>query len=140
MTDEIKNEKLKLVAENDDEMLARQREKATADRAASQLSYVTRALAANILRIIAGAGKEYELATQLVNVLKAYSELHPFSGRAAYPYAPSTPMVEGLRELNWRKGMDGYHQSTEEDLARWQRDGSADVEDAKRKLCKLPCA
>ena len=131
MTDEVKSDKLKLVSDNDERELARQRERTAADRAAVQLTYATRALAANILRIIAGAGKDYELVRQIVEVLNAYKELHPLSGRTSYPYAPSYPMVEGLRELDWRKGTEGYHQPTEEDLARRERDGAAALDDAK---------
>jgi hypothetical protein len=130
MTDEIKSNKLKLVADNDEKQLVRQRDKTRAERAAIQLSCATRALAANILRIIAGAGKDYELFGQMIEVLKAYDELHPMSGRASYPYPPSTPMVEGLHELDWRRGAEGYYQPTENDLAR-RRDGSADLDDAK---------
>jgi hypothetical protein len=131
MTDEIKSEKLKLVADNDEIELVRQRESTAAEHAAIQLSHATRVLAANILRIIAGAGKDYELIRQMIEVLKAFDKLQPLSGSAAYPYAPSNPMVEGLRELDWRRDMEGYHQPTEEDLARWRRDGSAAVDDAK---------
>jgi hypothetical protein len=131
MTDKVKSDNLKLVADNDEKELVRQREKVAAECAASELGYATRALAANILRIIAGAGKGSELISQICEVLKAYQELQPLSGRACYPYPPSTPMVEGLRELDWRRGAEGYHQPTEEDLERWRRDGSADLADAK---------
>jgi hypothetical protein len=131
MTDDVKGDKLKLVADNDEKALVRRREEATVERATVQLKYATSALAANILRIIAGAGKEYELIAQICELLKAYNELQPLSGRASYPYAPSTPIVEGLRELDWRKGVEGYYQPTEEDLVRRQRDGSVAVENAK---------
>jgi hypothetical protein len=129
MTD--KRDKLELVADNDERELARQRQRTAAERAGFQLSHATRALAANILRVIAGAGKHYELIGQIIEVIKAYNELQPLSGSAAYPYAPSNPMVEGLQELDWRRDMEGYHQPTEEDLTRWRRDGSAAVDDAK---------
>jgi hypothetical protein len=85
MTDEVKSDKLKLVAANDERELAWQREKTAAEYAAIQLSQATRELAANILRVIAGAGKDYELPRQMVEVLKAYNELQLLSGSATYP-------------------------------------------------------
>jgi hypothetical protein len=134
MTDEVKNDKLKLVADNDDMALSRHRENIASEIAASRLSHATRALAANILRIIAGAGKDYKLTSQMVEVLKAYQELHPFSGRACYSHTPSTPMTGGLRNLNWRKGAEGYYQPTDEDLAKREHDGSAAVDRAKEDI------
>lgn len=40
-------------------------------------------------------------------------------------------MVEGLRDLDWRRSTEGYRQPTKEDLEQWRRDGSAAVDDAK---------
>jgi hypothetical protein len=53
--------------------------------------------------IIAGAGKSHTLIDESVALLSAYQEMQPYSGTAAYPRSPISPITEGLTELDWRK-------------------------------------
>jgi hypothetical protein len=60
-----------------------------------------------MLRVMAGAGKDYELVEHLVDVLKAYNDLLPFVATAAYPDVGYGPMVNALREPDWRSQDSG---------------------------------
>jgi hypothetical protein len=133
MADEDKNDHLKLVSDNDEKELQRQREKARAQHTAGELNAALRSLAANILRIMAGAGKSYALIGEIVDVLEAYDRLGSFPDHA-HPHTVRTAMEEALRDRDWRRRTDGYSRPTEDDLARCERDGSMAVKDAKASI------
>jgi hypothetical protein len=79
-------DKIKLVSERDPNEIA-------AQHAGTELSGATRELAANILRIIAGAGKTYTLIGQVEAVLAAHEKLK----KNAHPLAPEFAMDKALR-------------------------------------------
>jgi hypothetical protein len=120
---------LKLASERDENEIA-------ASNAAARLNYATRCLAANILRIVAGAGKAHQLIPQMIEVFNCYETMREFVGSAAFPYVPYGPMVDGLHSLDWRKDNPLYSAPSEADLARWERDGTAEVQRAEARVIK----
>jgi hypothetical protein len=71
------------------------------DDAKHKLSWAVRDLAANILRIIAGAGKDYDLVEQCTNLLQAVVELDEIKEQVID--LPTVVMTNALRETDWRK-------------------------------------
>jgi hypothetical protein len=119
---------LRLASERSEAEIAAERRRQDAERAAEALNDAARYLAANLLRIIAGAGKQHTLIEEAMALLKAYDTLQPYSGSAAYPYSPIAAIAEGLTDLDWRKKNPVYADSiTEEDLRRWREDGTEDI-------------
>jgi hypothetical protein len=120
--------RLRLASERSEVEIAAERGRQDAERAAEALNDAVRELAANVLRVIAGAGKNHTLIEQTIALLEAYRELQPYAGTVAYPYSPIVPMAEGLTDLDWRKKNPAYADSiTEEDLRRWREDGTEDL-------------
>jgi hypothetical protein len=117
--------RLRLASERSEAEIAAERRRSDAERAAEALNDAVRELAANLLRIIAGAGKQHALIDEAIAFLKAYRELQPYPGSAAYPYSPIAPRGEGLTDLDWRKKNPAY----------WPASGFVDTE--KRCLLKL---
>lgn len=72
-------------------------------RVSQALNDAARNLAANLLRVIAGAGKKHALIDEATALLKACRELQPYSGTDAYSYSPIAAIAEGLTDLDWRK-------------------------------------
>jgi hypothetical protein len=107
------NDKLKLVAKNDPGHIERQRKRKESDYAAERLEEATRFLAANLLRIIAGAGKAHELVREAAEFISAWENVRN-SG-----HSPSIPIERGLRDLNWQRSNPT---TSEETLAYAQRD------------------
>lgn len=117
----------RLVAENDDAALTMQRRRAEADRAKEWLAQRTRDLAANMLRVIAGAGKSFELMDQMEQVAQAYVRLveHLDGIGGDFAYGATLAMEQALRDLDWRSHTEGYGEGiTDADRARWRDDGS----------------
>jgi hypothetical protein len=120
--------RLRLASERSEAEIAAKRQRQDAERAAEALSYAARNFAANVLRVIAGAGKQHTLIDEAIALLKAYDKLQPYSGSAAYPCSPIAPIAEGLTDLDWRKNnpaFPGYR--SEESLRRWHEDGTEDI-------------
>ena len=76
---------------------------AEAFESSQALNDAARNLAANLLRVIAGAGKKHALIDEATALLKACRELQPYSGTDAYSYSPIAAIAEGLTDLDWRK-------------------------------------
>ena len=130
--DSAKFGRLQIASQRTDAEIAAEQARQDAERAALQLNSATRAMAANILRIIAGAGKDYALIEQVLAVLTAYQEMHPYAGTAAYPHSPVAPIREALIELDWRKNNPNYggHNDPKSE-ERWLSDGTTGVRLAK---------
>jgi hypothetical protein len=108
MSDENNNDHLRLVADN--KAVQPQREqaeqeakvKAKVEQAKDDLARSMNWLAANILRLIAGGGKSYELVDQFAAMIKAYDAMVRL--REVYDYAAITPAVEALgRTDSWER-------------------------------------
>ena len=88
-----------------------------AKNAATELELVTSELAANILRIVAGAGKPHQLLRQCEEFAIAYRALLPFCGSKYYPYGPNAAITMGATDFDWRRHKAGYDRPTPEQ--RW---------------------
>ena len=111
----------KLVFEQDPKVVA-------AQRARTEIAAATKELAANLLRIIAGAGNSEKLVDQMTAALKPCEKLCEASGSAT---SLAGALDEALRDLDWRQDATGYSQPTDEDRARWERDGTTETERAR---------
>ena len=119
--------RLRLASERSEAEIATERRRYDAERAAEALNYAARDLAANLLRIIAGAGKQHAVIDEAIALLKAYRELQPYSG-SAYPYSPVAPIAKGLTDLDWRKNNPSFPDyRNEESLRRWHEDGTEEI-------------
>ena len=85
------NDKIKLVSERDEKEIA-------APRARSELELAIRDFAANVLRIIAGAGDSGRLLNQLVPVIEAHKKLLELTGNT---FASEISIGQALRSLDW---------------------------------------
>ena len=113
-------DKIKLVSKRDPKEVA-------AQHARRELSAATKELAANILRVIAGARSTYKIIDQVVPVVAASERLNELTGNAL---ASHTAIEEALRSLDWRAGNPKYTRPNDDALARWERDGSTDLDRA----------
>src|SRR5262249_25161438 len=91
--DKDKDDKIKLVSERSEHEIA-------AQSVTAELGWAVNQLAANILRVIAGAGENHSLARQMSAVLKHYEELSALFRSGKCPYSPEAPMHEVLQD--WR--------------------------------------
>jgi hypothetical protein len=137
--------RLRLASERSEAEIAAERQRQDAEGAAEALNDAARNLAANLLRVIAGAGKKHAVIDEAIALLKACRELQPYSGTDAYPYSPIAAIAEGLTDLDWRKNDPAYPDySSEEDRRRWLEDGTEDVrlaeEEAVRAVLRLVAA
>ena len=112
---------MKLVSEQDPKEIA-------AQHICQQLSTTIRIAAANLLRIIAGAGENHQLVDQIRPILSEHKALELLTGNSL---RSDIAIEQALRSLDWRFGSAEYRQPTDADLARRERDGSANVERAK---------
>ena len=120
--------RLTLASERSEAEIAAERRRYDAESAAEALNYAARDLAANALRVIAGAGRIHRLIEETIALLTAYRELQPYAGAAAYRYRPVVPMEEGRTDLDWRKNDPAYLDSrSEETQRRWLEDGTEEV-------------
>jgi hypothetical protein len=97
-------------------------ENVSAKQAEKELEWATSRLAANLMRIVAGAGKPQKVFTDAYDFCEAYSHLLSFHGRVACD--PLAAIVKGATDFEWRRHDTGYTQPTAEFLAMWERDGS----------------
>lgn len=75
-------------------------------RAVEDLSWPLRSLAANLIRVVRGAGRAYELPSQMVAVLEAIEAYREVVGHYPSDYELSQPINVRYPE-NWRL-RDGY--------------------------------
>ena len=115
---------MKLVSEQDPKEIA-------AQHICQQLSATIRIAAANLLRIIAGAGENHQLVDQIRPILSEHKALELLTGNSL---RSDIAIEQALRSLDWRFGSAEYRQPTDADLARRERDGSANVERAKNEI------
>ena len=97
MSDDDSDDRLKFVAKNDPRHIERQRKRKESDYAAEHLEEAARFLAANLLRIIAGAGNAPELVREAAKFISAWEDVRK-SG-----HSPSIPIERGLQDLDWRR-------------------------------------
>jgi hypothetical protein len=98
------DDRLKLVVENSKADLER-------ERALANFSWALRDLAANLLRVIRGAGKSYELVRQMAACLEAIAEHHRVTGMGVSGFE----IEKVLRE--WEADRETYRGHEEE----WMR-------------------
>ena len=122
-------DKLKLVSEQSEREIA-------VRRACSKLNWAIKDLVANILRIIAGAGDVARLTDQIQPAVAAYEKLMVLTGNAL---AAENQIEQSLRTLDWRANNPKYSRPSDEDLARRESDGSADVKRAEREVAIAAC-
>jgi hypothetical protein len=78
--DDKRDASLRLVADNDPDMIARERKGQEVEWKAIELKSASIDLTENILRVMAGAGKDYELSGQIATVLKRIVEYDDIGG------------------------------------------------------------
>jgi hypothetical protein len=105
-------------------------------RACADLNRAIKELTANMLRIIAGAGKSSELIEQIQPIVAACESLMKLTGNSL---AAEIQIEQTLQTLDWRANNPNYSRPSDEDLARWEIDGSADLERAERAIVKEAC-
>jgi hypothetical protein len=115
---------IKLATDSETADGIRARNKSEVERSARDLRFAARALASNLMRIAAGAGKPHNIIGEVADLYASYRSLYPFSGTEFYPYAPHAPITEGLQDFDWRDGNASYSRPTNEDLDRWANDGT----------------
>jgi hypothetical protein len=120
MTADDNNDKIKLVSDNP----APKPERAV-EWSRVGLEHATRELAANLLRVIAGAGRDYELIGQIIAAANAWSEMQKWSGQRDYPHVSHWPMVQALHSWTWDDGL------SEEQRSKMWRNGNAQVESSQ---------
>lgn len=79
-----------------------------ANKAAARVRARAAAVAVNVLRIVAGAGKPADVIDEIALLFEAFEDLVPFSRGQEYPYAPHTAIAEGMRDFDWRLRDAGY--------------------------------
>jgi hypothetical protein len=118
---------LSVVAEGDPEKARRDFER---DRIRSRIEWSICELAANLLRVIAGAGKSYDLIEHMVAVIEACDEFNKTGGYREFGTSFSEIVERVLREGTdtWLQKMyDRGEELSEQDRAnldRWSEDGS----------------
>jgi hypothetical protein len=115
---------LRIVAERSDKDIARH-------NAAADMSWPLRVLAANLLRIIRGAGKPDELEGQCENALAAMQAYLGATGNF-----PRHDIAEPLRMSTRRSRAIGAGRATEADIERWNANGENAREDALETICR----
>jgi hypothetical protein len=98
--------RLRLASERSEAEIAAERRRSDAERAAEALNDAVRELAANLLRVIAGAGKQHALIDEAIAFLKAYRELQPTRGVPLTPTVQS-PQWEGVNRPRLEKEKSG---------------------------------
>ena len=84
-------------------------------------------LSANLLRIIAGGGKEYELVHQIQKTLDAY--------QAIYDKQSSRYWIQVMRDAVLRqRWSQQLHDANKKDRDRWINDGTSELEHAKGQI------
>ncbi len=96
----------------------------------------TKRLAANMLRVIAGAGKSHELSDQSRAMVSAAEKLTDLSGNTL---AAEIAIEHALRSLDWRANDPNYSRPKDEDLARWESYGHAHVERTQSAVIQAAC-
>jgi hypothetical protein len=99
--------------------------------AAADMSWPLRVLAANLLRIIRGAGKPDELEGQCENALAAMQAYLGATGSF-----PSPHIAHLLRMSTRRTRAIGAGRATEADIERWNANGENAREDALETICR----
>ena len=123
------DDEFRLVSERDEKEIA-------AERAYSDLVWRTKQLAANILRVIAGAGSSDELLDQSRMMVSAAESLTDIIGNTL---VAGMVIERVLRSLDWRAINTDYSRPTDEDLARLESDGSANVERTQSAVLQAAC-
>jgi len=91
MIDEPEKPKLSVVAQNSQKEIDSQ-------YAREEINWALTALAANIIRVVRGAGKAYELGRQCARVVESYQHFHETAGRWLRP-----DEIEDMLSLRYRE-------------------------------------
>ncbi len=125
-----KNDKLRLVTDNDPAQIAERQKQVAANYARDQAAASLATLVANLLRVLAGAGEQYALPGHLLKASEHYSDACNAGNRGQMP---------GLEELIlydlFREGEERDKPQTEEEWRRWAADNPRrDYEEERRSL------
>jgi hypothetical protein len=99
--------RLRLASERSEAEIAAERRRSDAERAAEALNDAVRELAANLLRVIGGAGKQHALIDEAIAFLKAYRELQPHPGECRLPLQSNRPNGGGVNRPRLEKEKSG---------------------------------
>lgn len=103
--------------------------------AANRVHWRYRELAANLLRVVRGAGSSADLLEQMAAVISASSELKDLEG-----YWPDSSVIEGALRLpdpgSRMQARVEEGRFSKEDIDRWERDGTLDVNWAEHEICR----
>jgi hypothetical protein len=125
-----KDEKLRLVADNDPARIIERQKQILAARAGDQVSESLAALIANLLRVLAGAGAPNRVPHELSETVKHYNDAYNAGNRGQMPGLENLVIDRVFRE-------DAEHDKpqTEEEWRRWAADDPRrDYEDERHLL------
>jgi len=105
------------------------------ERAAALLGAWLRRLAANLMRIVRGAGKPNDLAEEMSAALTAFKDYHEAVGEEPSSYEISQALSIGEKFEDWRQ-MKDEGRTTEQDMERWRADGTIEQELAFAAICR----
>jgi hypothetical protein len=98
-------------------------------RAEQEFEFVLREAAANMLRIVRGAGKSYTLLKQLSDVVAAAVKIQDVTGRLPTDILETVLRRESKIEAIWEKRRAGKIDETS--IGRWREDGTLDQLEAE---------
>ena len=100
------------------------------NRRRERLTFALRELAANVLRVVRGAGKAYDLLPQMVRCIEAAESYREVAG-----FYPSDYEISDA--LTFEGEVDAlYERASEASLKRWQEDGTIDEAYAEKDICR----
>jgi hypothetical protein len=116
---------LRLVATVPDEEFHRTQAAKKRTRATERMEWALSCLAANVLRIVRGAGRPQDIHLQLIHALDGVAAYHEATGHMP----PATDIARCLRlrtNADLTSGLLADGQITTADVARWESDGTVD--------------
>ena len=125
-----KDDKLRLVTDNDPALIAEHQKQVAADNARDRAAASLATLVANLLRVLAGAGEPYAVPGNLLKASEHYRDAYNAGNRGQIP---------GLEDLIlyhlFHEGEERGKPQTEEEWRRWAADNPRrDYEEERRSL------
>jgi hypothetical protein len=96
------------------------------ERLASQAGYKLRVLAANLLRVVRGAGDQYLLSQQILDYTRAAEEYSKVYNR----WPDTAPFLDFDHDL-----LEFQKRHTREEIDRWKKDGTLEQMRAYNTIC-----
>lgn len=110
-----KNDKLRLVADNDPAHISERQKQAAADNARNRAAASLATLVTNMLRVLAGAGQPHAVAGDLLKTSEQYRDAYDAGNRGQMPGLEELTLYELFRE-------EKDEPRTEEEWRRWAAD------------------